>query len=185
MEPCKRVNHYHAEHRNDRVVHPRILQIDAEPGGARDSAQTVLSAGERGPAERHGVGERRKRKRQQRKVNAAAYAPNPNHAPCPNETSPVWPTSTLSAMHATPKITTSVALVSVSPPANSANGSMAHATPAMTTGDRGSFIRSAESARRTARAAGRATPAPSADTSRPRPPAGRNTPSARAPRRRS
>src|SRR5258708_12027389 len=77
---------------------------------------------------------------QYRCVNAAAYAPTPNHAPWPNDTSPVWPTRMLSAMHATAKITTSVALVSVRPPASSANGSTTIAAAAITTGERAYFI---------------------------------------------
>jgi hypothetical protein len=42
----------------------------------------------------------------------------------------------LSAMQATAKITTSVALVSVRPPASSANGSTTIAAAAITTGER-------------------------------------------------
>src|SRR4030095_4665993 len=45
----------------------------------------------------------------------------------------------LRAMQAIAKITTSVALVIVRPPARSANGSTAHASAAMTTGERSSF----------------------------------------------
>ena len=42
-------------------------------------------------------------------------------------------------MHATAKMTTSVALVSVRPPANSANGSTAIEVAAIATGERNTF----------------------------------------------
>src|ERR1700704_6405305 len=86
-------------------------------------------------ASANSTGHRTEPANQCRCASAAAYAPKPNHAPCPNETSPVWPTRILSAMQATAKMTTSVALVSVSPPASSTNGSAAHPSTAMTTGE--------------------------------------------------
>src|SRR5947207_12372982 len=46
----------------------------------------------------------------------------------------------LSAIHAMPMMTTSVALVSVSPPESSANGKMASAMAATATGERSAFI---------------------------------------------
>ena len=71
-------------------------------------------------------------------------------------------------MHAIAKMTTSVALVSVRPPASSANGSTTMASAAVITAERRTFIRSAGCARRTARAAGSAARAASAGTSTPR-----------------
>ena len=50
-------------------------------------------------------------------------------------------------MHATAKITTSVALVSVRPPASSANGSTTIAAAVITTGERSVFIRGLRAAR--------------------------------------
>ena len=57
---------------DDRVVNPTIFQVEAEPIGARHATQTVFAAGERGPAESDRIRQRSERKRQQRKINAAA-----------------------------------------------------------------------------------------------------------------
>src|SRR6185436_3982571 len=55
-----------------------------------------------------------------------------NHAPCPNDTRPVYPTRMLSAMHAIAKITASLADVMPSPSAPSTKGSSTSATAAKT-----------------------------------------------------
>ena len=71
VEPRQRVDDEDAERRDDRVVDPGIPEIDAEPRRAGDPAQSVLAAGEGGPAKSDGVGKRREREREQREVNAA------------------------------------------------------------------------------------------------------------------
>ena len=52
-----------AKRRNDRVIGPRIREIDAKPDRARDATQTILAAGEGRPAKGDCVGERRERER--------------------------------------------------------------------------------------------------------------------------
>ena len=71
VEALQRVHDGEPERRDQRVVDPGILEVDAEPGRARHAAESAFAAGERGPAKRDRVGQRRKREREQRKVDAA------------------------------------------------------------------------------------------------------------------
>ncbi len=65
------VQHAERDQGDDRVVDERVVEGDRTDAAAREAAETVLAAGDLGPAEGDGVGERRERERQQREVHAA------------------------------------------------------------------------------------------------------------------
>ena len=71
MEPLERVDDPQAERRHQRVVDPRVLEVEAEPRRARHAAQPAFATGERRPAKGDRIGQRRQREREQRKIDAA------------------------------------------------------------------------------------------------------------------
>ena len=70
-QPQQQIEHAEAEHRDDDVIVQRIVQAERPDAATLQAAEAVLAAGDVGPAERDGVGQRRQRQRQQREIDAA------------------------------------------------------------------------------------------------------------------
>ena len=76
--PQQNVQHGEAYQRDHDVEGEAIVEAERSDAAALQAAQAVLAAGHVAPAKRDGVGERGKRQRQQREVNAAP--PQDEHA---------------------------------------------------------------------------------------------------------
>ena len=65
MEALQCADDAHADDRDERVIHPRVFEVHAEPVRARDATEAALAAGERAPAKRDRERQRSERERQQ------------------------------------------------------------------------------------------------------------------------
>ena len=70
-QPQQKIEHAEAEHGDDDVIVQRIIEAERADAAPLQPAEAVLAAGDGGPAEGDGVGQRRQRQRQQREIDAA------------------------------------------------------------------------------------------------------------------
>ena len=70
-QPQQQIEHAEAEHGDDDVIVQRIVEAEWPDAATLQAAEAILAAGDRGPAEGDGVGQRRQRQRQQREIDAA------------------------------------------------------------------------------------------------------------------
>ena len=66
------MHHRESDQRDQSVVDPAVLEVDAEPVGAGYAAQSVFAAGKCRPAEGNRIRQRGERECEQRKIDAAA-----------------------------------------------------------------------------------------------------------------